>query len=1143
MFVVLEIGASSIKAKSVDAISSLIKNDLLTLEALVREMELYLTSTDHIIRGRGTLLLAEVLNCLLEKPLDSHTISILVEFFTAKLEDWQVLWGVLVGCLALLKRTKKFGMVDNSDARTLAKSFLINVQVQSLAVRDRKLCLEVLQCLLDAYTDAVVVLLSSCDIWDNFFITGDDLVYGICEAIDEEKDPRCLMLNFHLVEILGHLYPDPSGPMASFAQDIFDILSRYYPIYFTHPKDDGLDIKREDLSKGLMNAFSSSPFFEPFVVPLLLEKLSSSLLSAKLDSLKYLNSCLYHYGGKRMVKHSRVIWSNLKDVIFNFSPERPLLTDELDVDMKSEVNQIRMEALNCLETALSCFDFSEQDSFLCLIIDDPDIGTKLESLTSITSYSGTSAEIQRDLSAIGGIFTSIAKVSIYCCNKVFLKFFPCLMDVLGVSRNHSSQFCITNHKTVHGGMNFGALFLSVELLSSSRELSLVSNIAAEFIAESKSWFFMLKSFSMDLCHVLGSVLRTSNTSMVASEKEGVLCAVKGLQSLSTFPSSCSPISEGCYEDVLEILMSIITGRSDETYLWNLSLKALVQIGLWIESASGHDSARGICYNKVVEKILSMLQTNDSMVSLSLKLVAISEIANVGQYVLSIIRALEDAIISSLVACIQGGLKSSDSLVGLLECYTSRVLPRCCTSGSFDDVAVQFSINIWNQLENVSVFNTDVTMQVMITMKLLVAGCTVENQSLILKKAHCVILSMDFLKTQPFQSIHGIIALSCRDKWIASLFGSVVIALRSQTPLTDMKGILNLFLILLPEGNLPAAQALASMVNKCPSSINEPEISARLSLDQACEDILKLCLWTLESNSHLKQYNFLDRDICSQRSIVLGMAWVGKGLLMRGHEKVTEIAMFLMKCLVSDSNEDITLQQQKENGKGVGMDANSSLATSAADAFHVLLNDSEDCLNKKIALYRALGHIISDTPLAAVLAESKKVDIRNFIIPALLDTLAISGSETSHKKIVYSLLLVLSGILMDDNGKVTILENIHTVIECLIKLISYPDLMIRFPSCELSIGIQKRSLTPTSVRKVCAELSQIVRETAIQCLVAMSVLPHARIFPFRPRVLKAVATALDDRKRAVRQEAVRCRQAWFELTFYTFFVVWFDPSNY
>lgn len=226
-----------------------------------------------------------------------------------------------------------------------------------------------------------------------------------------------------------------------------------------------------------------------------------------------------------MVKHAKVIWSNLKDVIFNFSPERPpLLTDELDVDMKSEVNQIRMEALNCLETALSCFDFSEQDSFLCLIIDDSDIGTKLESLTSITSYSGTSAEIQRDLSAIGSILTSTAKVSIYCCNKVFLRFFPCLMDVLGVSRYHSSQFCIINHKTVHSGMNFGALYLSIELLSSSRELTLASNVAADIIAESSSWYFILKSFSTDLCHALGSVLRTSNTSTVASEKEGVLCA-------------------------------------------------------------------------------------------------------------------------------------------------------------------------------------------------------------------------------------------------------------------------------------------------------------------------------------------------------------------------------------------------------------------------------------------------------------------------------------------------------------------------------------------------------------------------------------------------------------------------------------------
>ena len=42
------------------------------------------------------------------------------------------------------------------------------------------------------------------------------------------------MLTFHIVEILARLFPDPSGPLASFAGDLFDILGCYFPIHFTH---------------------------------------------------------------------------------------------------------------------------------------------------------------------------------------------------------------------------------------------------------------------------------------------------------------------------------------------------------------------------------------------------------------------------------------------------------------------------------------------------------------------------------------------------------------------------------------------------------------------------------------------------------------------------------------------------------------------------------------------------------------------------------------------------------------------------------------------------------------------------------------------------------------------------------------------
>lgn len=53
-------------------------------------------------------------------------------------EDWYALRGALIGCLALLKRTKGTGSVEKNDVRMFAESFFKNVAVQSLAVRDRK---------------------------------------------------------------------------------------------------------------------------------------------------------------------------------------------------------------------------------------------------------------------------------------------------------------------------------------------------------------------------------------------------------------------------------------------------------------------------------------------------------------------------------------------------------------------------------------------------------------------------------------------------------------------------------------------------------------------------------------------------------------------------------------------------------------------------------------------------------------------------------------------------------------------------------------------------------------------------------------------------------------------------------------------
>lgn len=60
---------------------------------------------------------------------------------------------------------------------------------------------------------------------------GEDLVYEILRSIDNEMDPPCLMLAFQLVQRAISLFPILPNMVY---QDAFDILSKYFPVYFTH---------------------------------------------------------------------------------------------------------------------------------------------------------------------------------------------------------------------------------------------------------------------------------------------------------------------------------------------------------------------------------------------------------------------------------------------------------------------------------------------------------------------------------------------------------------------------------------------------------------------------------------------------------------------------------------------------------------------------------------------------------------------------------------------------------------------------------------------------------------------------------------------------------------------------------------------
>lgn len=1028
--------------------------------------------------------------------------------------------GALVGCLALIRRKSNAGVVTRMDAETLTKSYLENLQVQSLGQQDRKLCFELLECLLDCYPEAAVA-------------QGDHLVYGICEAIEGEKDPYCLMHAFHIVEVLARTFPDPAGPVAIFAEDLFDIIGRYFPIHYTHPKSEDVDVGRDDLSRALMLAFSASPFFEPFAIPLLLEKLCSDLPLAKIDSLKYLSYCTENFGADRMAKHAEAIWNSLRVVIYNLSKE-PLfsLASDLSKSKHFQGNAITDEALVVLQKLVS----QQNNGFLNSILEDEAVNGLINMITVSGNSQCSPAQQEQKLCAVGNVLSVAAKASTTSCNRLFETVLPRLLGTLGVSSDMLVEDAIARDTNLTcQRQNFNALYLCVEILSACRELSFESVRQSSDSFLSDAWCRMLASFSSSLVKAFACSLVTSANEVYHGAD--ISLRVKGLQILATFPGAHFPVSKSVFESILVKLVSNVTENFSMTYLWKASVNTLVNIGIFLEEYPDPEKLQSYM-SVVVERIILLISQEDSTMPYALVLEAISDISSSGHtFKLRIVQGVQVAILVKFSnVFVDGDLKSTAELEQLLQCYSNKLLPCFQNAKGSEAVSLCFAIDVWDKIQAVTGVSLsderkELLNAAMMALKLAVAICTEEDQHKIVENAFNVIsssepFSSDFMPSQleRLQISQDVGNFTHRDEWLISLFASVIIALHPTTPIPHTRAVMQILLTAFLKGHVASAEALGSIVNKMPLKGSELRNSSCFCLDEALDLIFKT---SVGSCSDLVSSNSSEISDCLnavdfQVHCIEGLAWIGKGLLMRGHEKVKDITMLFLKYLVTSSEEDA--RPDKQSVLETSEEANElpSLRKAAADAFYVFMSDAEDCLNRtfhatirplykqrffstvmpilmstakkldsptlRSMLYRAIGHVICNTPLLAVLTEAKK------LLPVLLDVISLVSEDILNKDMVYNLLLVLSGLLTDKAGQETAAENAHVIINCLTKLVSYPHKML-------------------------------VRETAVQCLAAMSGMPYTRIYPMRAQVLRALAEVLDDPKRAVRQEAVKCRRAW------------------
>lgn len=150
--------------------------------------------------------------------------------------------------------------------------------------------------------------------------------FGSCVvlAVEGEKDPRCLVVALEVVQrtlrqVSSDLVTVEGGE--SVLEELFDVAACYFPISFTPPPNNPHGITRDMLVDGLTAVFTSTFRIARFVMPLLLEKLSSAILSAKLDALNALRRCVQAYGATALVPFVREVCDALRGEIIHGSDD------------------------------------------------------------------------------------------------------------------------------------------------------------------------------------------------------------------------------------------------------------------------------------------------------------------------------------------------------------------------------------------------------------------------------------------------------------------------------------------------------------------------------------------------------------------------------------------------------------------------------------------------------------------------------------------------------------------------------------------------------------------------------------------------------------------------------------------------------
>ncbi|KAK9472128.1 Dos2-interacting transcription regulator of RNA-Pol-II-domain-containing protein [Dipodascopsis tothii] len=279
-------------------IAQQIETDKLPLVGFVQSLGPYLTEDDVKVRVKAINFLASTLANLPSTKLNSRQLVMLAEFFCERFEDEEALKEAASGVVAIL-RMKSF---SSSTVKTVTEG-LAKVDMAKHLQGTRYVVYQICEALLERHRKALLA-------------TGDEFVKQFVGLASGEKDPRNLMLAFSLFNIIATEFGTEE-----LAETLFDAVFCYFPITFTPPADDPYKITSEDLKLRLRACVASTPLFAKFSFPCLIEKLTSSSVNVKRDSMLTMTACVEAYGPVCIAEHWLEVWNAVKYEVLHGAEE------------------------------------------------------------------------------------------------------------------------------------------------------------------------------------------------------------------------------------------------------------------------------------------------------------------------------------------------------------------------------------------------------------------------------------------------------------------------------------------------------------------------------------------------------------------------------------------------------------------------------------------------------------------------------------------------------------------------------------------------------------------------------------------------------------------------------------------------------